>query len=336
MRLGKFIRTVALTTPVLLGASVVLYSEISIRRLERLVAGYDAPGGESIEIDNNLIHYETQGAGPTIVLTHGFGGSTYSWRKNIGPLATAGYRVVALDLLGFGYSSRTSQPVYTARAQASLVRSFLDVLDGQNSVQGDNTGEHRYILIGNSLGAGVVLCFALDYPDATRAVVCTAPVVSFSLPWRRARPLFRIPLLGRLLARTIYFYALAGPSAAARMIAAAYGERIEDVSVEMREEMLRPLQVRGSADSALGLALSYDARPFMHDLEPIRSPVLVVAGARDAAVPLSSVRNVYERLPNAEMVILPRAGHLVQEDEPERFNNLVLDFLSRTAITPQW
>jgi pimeloyl-ACP methyl ester carboxylesterase len=314
----------------LIGAA--LYAEVRLRLTETLDPALDAPGGGHLVVDGQHIHYEDEGKGLTIVLIHGFGGSTYSWRKNIKPLAEAGYRVLALDLIGFGYSERSSRPVYTGTAHARLVRRFLETLanagkgSGPPSGGGDLPGP-PYVLIGNSMGAAVALRFAADYPGLTKAVVVTAPAIFFRRSWTGLRPILRVPGLGRLLARTIFFYALGNRRSAAKMLASAYGSRIDEVTAEMREAMLRPLRVRGSANAAYGLGLSYETRSLFDDLSSVEAPVLVVAGGRDRAVPIDAVRRVHQRLPHSELIVLPDAGHLVQEDAPDDFNRLVVDFI---------
>lgn len=336
-----------------------VYAESRLRHLETLDAVDDAPWGGHASVDGMLIHYECAGEGIPIVLIHGFGGSTYSWRFNLEPLAKAGYRVCALDLPGFGYSERTTKPVFTPTVQARVVRSVLgrivaasgvggvDVIGGisrageapeespgagstgdlESSTHFDGQGKEPAVLVGASLGAAAALRFAIDYPELTKALVLVAPATGFRPFWRRFGGVFSLPVFGRVLARTLYFYAVASEKSAAKMMASAYGSRYDRITEEMRDSLLRPLRVRGSADSALGLARSEDLRPLVERLQEISAPILMVAGADDHAVPVGRVERLQEKLPTARLVVMRQAGHLVQEDVPKEFNRLVLDFL---------
>lgn len=289
--------------------------ERAVAMLETLDPVSDAPGGQHVAVDGLAIHYEARGAGPPIVLIHGFGGSTYSWRFNL-PELSRRHRVYALDLPGFGYSERTDRPIYSRSCQAAIVRGFLDVMN--------ETGPA--VLVGNSMGGAVALRFAIDYPDRTLGLVLSAPSVFWREPWRRLAPLFRVPWLGRKLAHALYYFALANDRSVSRMLAAAYGSNLDLVTDEVRTALLRPLRVRGSADAALGLARSSDRDPVAGRLRDIDVPVLIVAGKLDQAVSLDSILRLEAKIRRARLVVIEDAGHLIQEEAPDQFNALVEEF----------
>ncbi len=301
--------------------SLAVYAETRLRQLETLDAVRDAPGGSFVTVEDLSIHFEAHGVGDPVVLIHGFGGSTYTWRLNVAPLATR-YRVYALDLAGFGYSERTDRPVFGRTQQAKLLHDFLRAL-----------GEKRpVVLIGSSLGASVAVRFALDYPEATRGLVLLAPSLFWNGPrLRRFAPLFEAPWLGRVITRTLYYLLLANDRATARILASAYGSRLEMVTGDVREALLRPLRVRGSADAARGLVRSRDDRPFNTRLAEIKVPTLIVAGSQDRAVPLEQVEQAHRALPESRLVVLEDAGHLLHEDEPEAFNDMLINWLANLS-----
>jgi pimeloyl-ACP methyl ester carboxylesterase len=309
----------------MVAAAPFAYVEWRMRQLETLDGERDAPQGENIVVDGLRIHYEVAGEGEGIVLIHGFGGSTYSWRLNIGPLATAGYRVYAIDLPGFGFSERTSEPVFTSLHWARLIREFLRRV---------GIPETRTVVIGNSMGGAVALRFAVEFLELTRGLVLTAPAVNFRRDWGRVRPLFNLPVLGPALIRLAYYVLLARGTGAERMIASAYGDRIDQVTSEMRERMLKPLRVRGSAASAVGLMRSVEPDFPAEVVSRINCPILIVAGAKDRAVPLNSVEKLHAALSNSRLAVLPEAGHLVQEDEPDEVNRLILEFIQSIGASP--
>jgi pimeloyl-ACP methyl ester carboxylesterase len=298
----------------------VAYAEHRIRRLETLDPVLDSPGGSHVVVDDIFIHYEAAGAGPPVIFIHGFGGSTYSWRRNIDYFARS-FRVYAIDLPGFGYSGRTTRPLFGRQAQARIVRGFLEVMGETEPA----------VLVGHSLGGGVALRYAVDFPAATRALILSAPAVHWNPRWRRAARLFQVPLLGPPIVRSIYYYALAHPRALERMLAGAYGSRLNTVDAEMRESLFRPVRVRGTASSAIGLVRSRDDRPLTELLDRVHAPALVVAGRRDLAIPLHSIERLSEALPDSRVVALDDAGHLVHEEASEEFNREATSFLTRVA-----
>jgi magnesium chelatase accessory protein len=306
----------ALTALSGLAVAPVIYAEYRIRRLETLDQVRDAPGGSHVTVDGLSIHYESAGSGAPLIFVHGFGGSTYSWRCNLDPFARR-FRVYAIDLPGFGYSARTSRPVFGRQAQASIVHGFLHAMGESEPA----------VVVGHSLGGGVALRFAADFPAATRAVVLSAPAVYWRSRWRWAPALLQTPVLGRPLARTTYYYALANPTSLERMLAGAYGSQLDTVSDEMRESMFRPVRVKGTADSILGLIRSRDDCPLSDILGRVTAPVLITAGGHDQAVPPTNIRRLDQALPDSRLVVFDTAGHLVHEEASGEFNRLALSFL---------
>jgi len=119
-----------------------------------------APAADFVRAGGQLVHVEQAGSGEPVVLLHGFGASTYSWRKVMPALAER-YRVVAIDLNGFGYTQRPkSRESYTREGQAKLVMDTLDAL-----------GIARAHLVGHSYGGGITLYLASRHPERFRSMV---------------------------------------------------------------------------------------------------------------------------------------------------------------------
>src|SRR6185436_3320145 len=110
------------------------------------------------EIDGVRVHYQEKGSGPALVLIHGYGSSAYSWKDVLDPLARQ-FRVIAVDLKGFGFSAKPEGD-YTRRAQAALVIRLLDYLKID-----------RAMLCGNSMGGNVALNAARYYPQRVSALI---------------------------------------------------------------------------------------------------------------------------------------------------------------------
>src|SRR5207247_541969 len=117
--------------------------------------GFDA---KTLVVDGTPIRYIEAGAGPAVVLIHGFAASMYAWRHTIGPLAAAGYRVVAFDDRGFGFSARPA----TGYANADYVRLVVALLDSLHIPDA--------VLVGHSMGGEIAAEVALAHPERVRAL----------------------------------------------------------------------------------------------------------------------------------------------------------------------
>ncbi len=151
MRLALLL-TMVFVLAIALPGCVSLRSFAEIRRA--------LPADRFVRVGEQLVHVEQAGEGEPVVLLHGFGASTYSWRK-VMPALAASHRVVAIDLNGFGYTQRpASRASYTREAQAKLVLGTMDAL-----------GIDRAHIFGHSYGGGITLYLASRHPERFRTMV---------------------------------------------------------------------------------------------------------------------------------------------------------------------
>ena len=181
--------------------------------------------GRLIDVDGYRVHYVEQGAGPAIVLVHGFGGQTANYAQLM-PLLATDHRVIAVDLKGYGYSERNARAGLSATDQVTMLRQLLDRL-----------GITRAVFVGHSMGGGIVQRFAATYPDAVEALVLMASVSGEERlpghlpPSGLLRPV--LPLFANLVAT--------------RLLDGCFCDR-SILTPEMREEYVRPARIRGSLD----------------------------------------------------------------------------------------
>jgi pimeloyl-ACP methyl ester carboxylesterase len=266
------------------------------------------PIGQFVEVDGVRLHYVERGEGPPLVMLHGNGGMIQELAlSGLFELATARYRVIVLDRPGYGYSARPRLKWWGPRSQAALLRKMLVQL-----------GIERPILFGHSFGAMVALAFALDYPAAARSVVLASgyyfPTGRLDVPLM-APP--AIPVIGDLMRHTIspLIGRLLWPGMLKLLFSPAPVPRyFERFPMWMA---LRPSQLRASAQEA---ALLIPAAAQLQRLYgALEVPALIVAGAQDRYV--DHVRHSVElsrRLPRSELMLSPRAGHMVHHTDPRR------------------
>jgi len=150
----------ALLVAAFIAGYFVLTTQRMAREAERLVPA----SGSFVDVAGNRIHYVDTGEGRPIVFVHGLGGQLHHFRHPIFPLLT-GYRLIALDRPGSGYSVRAAGATARLPEQADIVVKFIEAL-----------GLDKPLLVGHSLGGAVALTVALNHPDAVSGVVTLAPL----------------------------------------------------------------------------------------------------------------------------------------------------------------
>lgn len=264
------------------------------------------------------MHYTVTGDGPdTVVLLHGFADNLSTWNRVVPRLAVA-HRVIAVDLPGFGASSRP----WSERLLEDYVDVVREVLDAEG-VTGSVT------LIGNSMGAAVSTLFADRYPDRS------ARIVLIDMPGLHAVPRLWDLALSRpaeLGLRTAFRVV---PEAGARFglgwaygrIAAADRGRLDP---SVLQGFTTPYLVRGSVVNLLpiGRALLRELRTARLGavLAGLTVPTLVVFGARDVLTPARVLRRIKR---TANTVVLPGCGHCPQIDQPGELVAAMLPFLQQ-------
>lgn len=278
------------------------------------------------------IHYQRAGTqGPAIVLVHGFGASSYHWRKNITVLALT-HRVYALDLIGFGQSAKPQPGPFQVGQQIEYEFETWgeQVVDFCQEVVGTPA-----FLVGNSIGAIVTLQAGVLAPDWATGIVlinCSLRLLHerkrANIPWYRR---FSTPLMQKLLAyRTLghlFFSQLAKPRVIRKILLRAYG-RSEAVTDELVQLLLRPAQEPGAADVFLAF-IAYSQGPLAEDLLPqIRCPVYIIWGAADPWEPIA-LGQALANFPVVEAFIpLEGVGHCPQDEAPELVNLMLQQWVN--------
>jgi pimeloyl-ACP methyl ester carboxylesterase len=282
-------------------ASVRPFSEI--RRL--------VPADQFVRLGDQLVHVEQAGEGEPLILLHGFGASTYAWRKVIPGLA-ASFHVIAIDLNGFGYTERPKDfESYTREGQADLVLRVMDAL-----------GIDKAHFMSHSYGGGITIWLASRHPERLRSMVLvdsSAPTYSIDRRSRLAavRPVARLGL--RLLLR---------PGSVRRsLVGSVYDSSV--VTPELVREYYDRLRIEGVLDAYIGLTAPVRTPPEPVRLESIQVPTLLVWGSDDRLISVQAGRKAAGEFPHGEFVVLRRTGHLPMEERPDELLDVALPFLER-------
>ncbi|SFH76357.1 alpha/beta fold hydrolase BchO [Albimonas pacifica] len=266
-------------------------------------------------------HVQRLGEGPGLLLLHGTGASTHSWR-DLAPLLARDHAVLSLDLPGHGFTESSSPARCALPAMAQDLETLLATLDFEPEA-----------VIGHSAGAAAALRMALDRPR---------PVVGLNAALRA----FHGPLSGVAMAAAravsltplvpVAFSRLAAAPGLARALLGATGSRLD-----ARGEALyrRLLSDAGHAAGALAMMARWDLDPLIARLGEIRSPVALLAGGRDGMVPPEVSREAAARM-GAAYELIPDLGHLMHEEAPERLDAAIRRHLAAfraqtpAAVTP--
>lgn len=277
-----------------------------------------------LEVNGLEVHYKTAGQGsPSIILLHGFGASTYSWREVVEPLSRLG-TVIAFDRPAFGLTERprpgewTGQNPYSAEAQVDLLFGLMDAL-----------GIQQAVLVGNSAGGTVAINAALARPERVQALVLVDAAVyngGGSPAW--LRPLFQTPQmdhLGPLLARSISTRGL-------ELLYRSWHDP-DRISEEVIENYRKPLRA-DNWDLALWQLTKSSrsaASRLPERLGELKMPVLVVTGDDDRVVPTENSQRLAEDIPGAQLVVFENCGHVPQEECPGPFLRAVGPFIAQSS-----
>ncbi|WP_363345496.1 alpha/beta fold hydrolase BchO [Methylocystis echinoides] len=274
--------------------------------------GADWPNRASsrmIEAGGLVWHVQIMGDGPTLLLAHGTGASTHSWR-DLAPLLAKRYRVVAPDLPGHGFSSSRGARTQSLPGMARAVAALLDAI-----------GLSPTIAVGHSAGAAVLARLALDGAIAPERLIALngalAPfegVAGYLLP-TLAKALFLNPLAPR------YFAWSANRAAVTRLLDGT-GSKIDARGVAL---YARLMQNPAHVNAALSMMAHWDLRALNRDLPRLRVPFHLIVAENDKTVPPEGARKIAARLTNAHLHSVQGLGHLAHEEAPSRFAQLVFD-----------
>lgn len=271
--------------------------------------------GDWLEVGGRPVHYLVRGEGPPVVLVHGVLAWSYTWRKNLGAIAGAGYRVLAPDLLGHGFSDRTRGLGYTLDHQTEMLAGFLRTLAGRPA-----------ILVGHSMGGDIALRLAVRYPELLQALVLVSAAgylqggVSANLLRALRLPgaaaFTRLALFTRRFTRKQLEYTYGNPGL---------------ISVGDVLGYLLPSRVPGTARALIDMARQLEFGREIPRYRDIVLPSLVIWGARDRVVPVEHAHRFAQELAGSRLSVYPGAGHVPPEEEPERFNREILEFLGQVG-----
>ena len=259
------------------------------------------------------IHYQAAGNenAPPVILIHGFISSNLVWNEVFLPLASAGFRVIAPDLPGYGYSDKPSDGRYTIDAQAYAVLGLMDRL-----------GIDRATIVGASYGGAVAATIALDYPDRVSNLVLVGAVTNDQPKKKLLLRLASVPLLGDV-ATPLFLGSRWILRKRTEEVYRRLGYPVDERKLAARHHLL--------ATSATHRAMIRTVRRWRADrisreASLIRQPTLLVWGEEDTHIPVSEAFKLRDAIPDSRLIVFRRCGHLPPTECPEKFVEAVAEF----------
>jgi len=242
-------------------------------------------------VDGVRVHYQEAGLrdAPPVLLIHGFTASNFVWSEVLLPIAESGFRVIAPDLVGFGFSDKPKQSEYTIDAQARMIIGLMDHL-----------GIESATLVGSSYGGAVAAMCTLDYPERVERLVLVDAVIN---DHARRRPLLRfaaLPLIGDLVSPLM----LGSRKLVHSQMRKGYAPENRHLFDEKRMTAHhRPLLAANTQRAVLATLRRWRAEHIEQEAIRIKQPTLLIWGEDDPEIPLAHGRRLFDQIPNSRLIV---------------------------------
>ncbi len=257
-------------------------------------------------------HVQEMGRGPVLLLLHGTGAATHSWRGLL-PLLAERFRVIAPDLPGHGFTQSPPPRRLSLTGMAADLDALLKVLDVRPT-----------LVAGHSAGAAILLHMCLAGQIAPRSVVSINGALQ---PFRGAAGHLFSPIAKTLAGSSLMPQLLAWRATSPRVVERLIrntGSRLEPEGLALYGRLI---QKPSHIAAALNMMANWDLVPLDRDLHRLETRLLLVVGARDRTIPPSQAREIQARVRRAALRSLRGLGHLAHEERPQEVADILIDEL---------
>ena len=278
------------------------------KTLEELAPKYAAAPSQFLSLNGRKIHYRDEGEGPTIVLIHGTGASLHTWDDWTQDLIKD-YRVIRLDLPAYGLTGQDPQKRYSSKDYVDLLDAFLTELKVD-----------KFHLAGNSLGGLVSWLYASYYPEKIEKLVLLDPS---GFPFKSTPMVIKmakIPVLNNFIRY------VTPRSFIEKNIKEVYYDHslIKDSTIDRYYDLTL---FEGNRTAFIDRAY-IEREDYRDRLSLISAPTLILWGENDNWIPVSDAARFKAAIKNAQVVIMPKTGHVPMEERPQESLAVVTAFLT--------
>lgn len=285
--------------------------------LKELLFKYTTPNSRFVPIDNILVHYRDEGTGFPILLLHGAFSSLHtfnSWAKEL----QKKYRVIRLDLMGFGLTGPNDSNNYSIENHIRVLKTFVNILNIK-----------EFHIVGSSFGGWLAWEFASRYPQRIKKIVLIDAAgfleeENIPLPFKLART----PVFGRVIKYVVR------RSVLEQFVKQVYYNSSK-ITPELVDRYYDLFTRDGNTDAFLSL-VNTNYIDNTQKLKTLKTPTLILWGREDMWIPVHNAYRFHSLIPKSHIRIYPEVGHLPMEEIPEESLQDVLDFLNNMGnFTPR-
>jgi pimeloyl-ACP methyl ester carboxylesterase len=304
---GSMLSTLGLGTAFLAVALYGLWTpDLDRAELEKR---YFSSSPQIIDVDGLKVYYKETGpqGAPALLLLHGFGSSLQAWDDWSLKLEQK-YRLIRLDLPGFGLTGASPANDYSEEKDLAILTHFVDKL-----------GLEKFSVVGHSMGGKMAWSLAASQPERVQALVLMAPDGFPETKDIGTKP-YEVPAIMGLIKYVLPKYLVR------KSIEPAFSDAdaLNDALVNRYFDMLRAPGVRGAILERSNQTIYTDPVP---RLKAIKAPTLLIWGEQDQMIPSTNAQSYANILSNSTTVLVPKLGHLLQEEQPEKGLAAVMQFL---------
>jgi pimeloyl-ACP methyl ester carboxylesterase len=273
--------------------------------------------GEFVQLPEGRMRFEVEGPedGEVILMVHGLAGHMHIWDKNFHELAKKGFRTVRYDLFGRGFSERVDND-YNSGLFVGQLKGLTDYLKLTKP----------FHLMGLSMGGAVSIRFTSAYPEMVKSLIL---VDSYGIPTPNdpIMMITRPKYLGEALIGSV-----GGPFIKAATMRGVKEPKLHNGFKKWFSAPMSKTRSKRAILNSLRNFMLENHIPHINRVEGLSSSKLIVWGEHDKVLPLKYGLGLHTKLPSARMEVFENSGHIPQFEEPDRFNDLIVEFLTKQNI----
>jgi pimeloyl-ACP methyl ester carboxylesterase len=278
-------------------------------------AQFEEFAGVSVHVDHREYRGDCKCEAPLIILLHGFGASTFSWRSVIAPLTKLG-EVISYDRPGFGFTERpqtwTGVNPYGFEGNFKILDSIIDTYGSGR----------RIVLVGHSAGGQLAAEYARLNPSKVHSLILVDPAILTTgggvegLDW-----LYKIPQVQKLGPILVSSIASSGDN----LLRQSFFDKSK-VTKDVYAGYHKPLQVKGWEQAFWNFATAPRSNKLASNLSNLKMPTLLISGSSDTVVPTADTVKLSKLIPNSRLELIEKSGHLPHEEQPAEFMAVIVKY----------
>lgn len=263
-------------------------------------------------------HVQRMGEGPVLLLLHGTGAATHSWR-DFAPILAERFTVIAPDLPGHGFTAAPPYARMSLPGMAAAIGALIEAL-----------GVSPALVLGHSAGAAILIQLCLEGRLAPHGIISLNGAL---MPWRGLPAHVFSPaaklLAGNALVSRVFAWRAGNRQEIERLVAST-GSALSPNGVDFYQRLIRhPSHIRAT----LSMMANWDLALIEQGLPHLQTPLYLVVAEGDLTVSPREAQRVRERLPSAELLRLPALGHLAHEEQPAQVAAVVHGIADRLTLS---